>query len=83
MVLKELVIGARMRKVACVQTSRPAEASDTLNIAKLEERRQKIQNLIIQEKQSHDQKLAGLDAKLSDINSRLAEYKQRLGQQVC
>lgn len=80
LVLRQLVMKAR--KIACVQTSRTADASAATDIAKLEERRQKIHNLIIQEKQSHDQKLAGLNAKLSDINARLTEYRQMSGQQV-
>ncbi|KAL3142109.1 hypothetical protein ABBQ32_004727 [Trebouxia sp. C0010 RCD-2024] len=64
-----------------MSASRRAEASDTTDVAKLEERRQKIHNLIIQEKQSHDQKLAGLNAELSDIKARLTEYRQKSGQQ--
>lgn len=66
-----------------MQSSRPAEARDLLDIAKLKERRTKICSLIVQENQSHDQKMQGLNVKLSDIDSRLAEYGQTSGQEVC
>lgn len=38
-------------KASCVQSSGPAEPTSKLEMAKLEERRQKIHNLITQEKQ--------------------------------